>query len=304
MRDNSLREHIEKKTNSSKGRILVKKLITVLTILIWATTAFAAKSVIPQEEFLDYCATGKLSQVGKGVRRGGDLNRMEPTGLSPLICAARDQDDPRVIRYLVRKGAAVDGANFQGMTPLTLAATYNPNVRITVALLESGADPRHEDMLGRTPLTWAAYHNTNPGVMKQLLDAIGDPNSSDSSGMTPLTAAASNPEADMTRLLLESGAQVDRRDADGRTPLSYAAERNSNVEVIRLLLDAGADPLAAGPSGRTPLAYAAASNGPEVLDVLLDHTPQDAKKARQAAKRLAQKNPALKGTSALQRLDN
>ena len=77
------------------SRKLIFALAAVLTLACAAGAA--ARGVMPQDEFLACCARGKLSQVGKGVRRNADVNRLEATGQSPLICAAGEpgtQGDP------------------------------------------------------------------------------------------------------------------------------------------------------------------------------------------------------------------
>jgi ankyrin repeat protein len=55
----------------------------------------------------------------------------------------------------------------------------------------------------------------------------------------------------MTKLLLDHGADVSRRDDEGRTALHYAA--GANRTAVDLLLAAGADPNAVALDGTTPL---------------------------------------------------
>jgi ankyrin repeat protein len=57
--------------------------------------------------------------------------------------------------------------------------------------------------------------------------------------------------ADVTRLLLEHQADVNRRDRDGWTALHYAV--GAGRAAVLLLLEAGADPNAAAADGATPL---------------------------------------------------
>ena len=138
--------------------------------LVVATLPAWAKATMPQEEFLTYCAKGKLSEVSKGVKRKADVNLVQPaSGLSPLLCAAREQDDPRVIEYLVSKGAQVDKANQQGLTPLMTAAMLNPRAKIAQTLLAKGADPRKTDMTGSTATLLAARHSRGEAVLSSLL---------------------------------------------------------------------------------------------------------------------------------------
>merc|ERR1719311_1889246 len=54
------------------------------------------------------------------------------------------------------------------------------------------------------------------------------------------------------RLLLDYGAEVDRADKDGRTPL-YIACQQGHVDAARLLLDKGAEVDRAEKRGTTPL---------------------------------------------------
>jgi hypothetical protein len=87
--------------------------------------------------------------------------------------------------------------------------------------------------------------------------------------------------ADVVGYLLENGANPDRVNAFGKTPLMYAAQ-NDSVESARLLLEHGADPNAATtwPNDRctyplqrarvTALHYAVRYASPELVELLLD----------------------------------
>ena len=61
-----------------------------------------------------------------------------------------------------------------------------------------------------------------------------------------------DPKAEMTKVLLEHGADVDARDSALNTPLHLAAW-NGNAEAAKLLLESGAKIDAAGKFGHTPL---------------------------------------------------
>ena len=70
---------------------------------------------------------------------------------------------------------------------------------------------------------------------------------------------------------LASGADLEARDNNGKTPLHLAAGTNENPAVITALLDAGADLEARHNGGLTPLHGAAVTNeNPAVISALLD----------------------------------
>lgn len=89
--------------------------------------------------------------------------------------------------------------------------------------------------------------------------------STDEEGRTPLMMAANAGSVDVARLLIAAGANVNRADKSGGTPLLLA----SDLTVINVLLAAGADPDVADATGETPLSRAVQRRDLEALSVLL-----------------------------------
>lgn len=58
---------------------------------------------------------------------------------------------------------------------------------------------------------------------------------------TPLHMAARSGQTEIVQFLIESGADVNARDAYGQTPLSVAMDQEADDELIQLLKDSGAD---------------------------------------------------------------
>ena len=79
----------------------------------------------------------------------------------------------------------------------------------------------------------------------------GQSASSTAENRTTCTSPARS-HVDVARLLLDKGAEVDRANKDGTTPL-YVAGHNGHVAAVRLLLDNGADINRADKDGETPL---------------------------------------------------
>ncbi|MBZ5675010.1 MAG: ankyrin repeat domain-containing protein [Acidobacteriia bacterium] len=96
-----------------------------------------------------------------------------------------------------------------------------------------------------------------------------DVNAAEADGSTPLLWAANLNDADLASRLLKAGANPKVRNQLGSTPLAEAA-LNANTEMIKALLDAGADPNAAGPDGQTPLMIVARTANVAAAKLLLD----------------------------------
>ena len=77
-----------------------------------------------------------------------------------------------------------------------------------------------------------------------------------------------------TKLLLESGADINKVDRRGNTPLLAAARTNNNT-CVELLIERGADINNTNNEGRTPLMVAAAYGCIECAKLLLEATYND-----------------------------
>jgi ankyrin repeat protein len=102
-----------------------------------------------------------------------------------------------------------------------------------------------------------------------VLRASADPNLTDTQGMTPLHLGSNlHDDVNMTRSLISHGADVAARDAQGRSPLHYAA-RQGLTRIVHALLKRGAKVHALDRDGRTALHCAAQSYDPSTLTLLL-----------------------------------
>ncbi|WP_020176221.1 quinoprotein dehydrogenase-associated putative ABC transporter substrate-binding protein [Methyloferula stellata] len=88
-----------------------------------------------------------------------------------------------------------------------------------------------------------------------LLEKGADINKKDLQGYTPLTASVRLGSLDTSKYLLERGARVDIPDSDGWLPLLHAVLRN-DVAAIQLLLSKGTNVDSTAPGGFTALAVA------------------------------------------------
>ena len=117
-------------------------------------------------------------------------------------------------------------------------------------------------------LAVAIKSGQRPVAIDMIARKSADVNAAEADGSTPLLWAANLNDTDLASRLLKAGADPKARNRLGSTPLAEAAF-NANTEMIRALLDAGADPNAAGPDGQTPLMIVARTANVEAAKLLL-----------------------------------
>ena len=224
-------------------------------LLLLALALLCVGSLAAQEEFSepwprlspsgyawDYISVNEVREL----LREHEVSETDDSDWSALMYAARNSQNPEVLRILIEAGAQVNRQNERGETPLLLAAGSSnfglgsaPKLEL---LLEFGADVSAKNQVGMTALMMAAREN----------------------GVAEIEA------------LLGAGAEVSATDQFGRTSLMHAAMLGSEPLVVRRLVEAGADPNARTVYGETPLTLAARSRNatPAVVGALLDLTEE------------------------------
>jgi uncharacterized protein len=188
---------------------------------------------------------GHVEMVDLLVARGAPVDARNLAGATALYFAAEGGHLPAVQR-LVERGADVNLTGRSGISPVA-AAAYAGSDPIVEILLAHGADERAADETGKPPIVYAAAR-ARLDIVKRLLARNIDINARYPHDLT-LLMWASGPdekvsEADAIKVatyLLDAGAQIDDRDARGRTALMIAAE-GGHAELVALLLARGADP--------------------------------------------------------------
>jgi len=115
-----------------------------------------------------------------------------------------------------------------------------------------------------------AVNSQNVCRVKELLALEFDPNTKPTkmSGAV-LEIATSLGNIEITKLLIEAGADVNETDCEGGSPLMVACHYNKNVEIVKMLLSAGADINAVTKDGETALMGASSEGHCQVIKTLL-----------------------------------
>jgi ankyrin repeat protein len=236
---------------------------------------------------------GKVDAAKRLLDAGADANAKETWGGQSAIMWAAAQGQPEMIKLLASRGADV-------------------NARGVIHQWERKVitEPRPKDMNkgGFTPLIYAAREGC-VACAKELMAAKADPDLEDPDRVTPLNMALMNMHFEFAAYMIKAGADLDKWDLYGRSPVYMAADVSTlpvkgngamavipsedavtALDVAKLLLDAGANPniqLKRRPpyrdvpqdrggdtilaQGATPLLRAARAGDAKFVDLLLKH---------------------------------
>src|SRR5258708_4174954 len=231
--------------------------------ILWGRLAVCAGLAVP----LLYSADFRLIDAARNRDAAGlrsllkqkvDVNAPDVEGMTPLLWAAHN-DDLDAVKLLLAAGANPKAANRYDITALSEAAVCGDGAMIE-ALVKSGADVNAPFGEGETPLMTASRTGSVIGV-KAMLAAGANVNATDQSrGQTALMWAVAENHADVAKLLVAAGADLNvrstlfdfnfRKVATGGTQAVYSrggltalllAARQGSTESAAVPLDPGAN---------------------------------------------------------------
>ncbi|XP_073802040.1 protein phosphatase 1 regulatory subunit 12A isoform X3 [Danio rerio] len=210
--------------------------------------------------FLAACSSGDTEEVLRMLDRGADINYANVDGLTALHQACID-DNVDMVTFLVEHGACINQPDNEGWIPLHAAASCG-YLDIAEYLISQGASVGVVNSEGETPLDIAeeeameellqneinrqgvdieAARKEEERIMlrdaRQWLNSgqINDVRHTKSGG-TALHVAAAKGYAEVLKLLIQAGYDVNIKDYDGWTPL-HAAAHWGKEEACRILVE-------------------------------------------------------------------
>lgn len=215
---------------------------------------------------------GHAEDIPHLLRMGANVNYQDPIGNTPLIEAVL-LDDLMAIGVLLDHGARTDMEDAFGEGPLFKAALQRNDA--AMAMLLGHDEPINVDQgpgNGETPLKMlASYGDDWLDMTEKLLERGADANKSDLMGFSPLILSVRNNAPKTVRLLHFYGADPNAKDVSGQSVLMHAIQAG-HQDVVSTLLMLEADPNYQNPKGgKTVIQEAIMAGKPEVLRLLLQH---------------------------------
>ncbi|XP_063379537.1 transient receptor potential channel pyrexia-like [Cydia fagiglandana] len=159
---------------------------------------------------------------------------------TPLhLAAARGFSD--CVELLLSEGAKATTKNYKGFTALHLAAMCGSLECVELLLRDGNADPNAEDYTQRTPVHAAVSNSERSCEIIEMLASWGAQiNKKDINGYSPLHTAAKDGLTPCVETLIVLGADVTSKSKKGHTALSVIARKSpKSLVFLRHNLDCG-----------------------------------------------------------------
>jgi ankyrin repeat protein len=252
--------------------------LELVRALIKAGANVKLKSQFGTSAITEAAIIGSAPIVDALLKAGADPNFKTPNGETPLMAAARS-GKVDAAKALLDAGADINAKETWGEQSALMWAAAQSQADMVKFLASKGAnlddhgkinqwerkiiqEPRPKDMNkgGFTPLLYAAREGC-AACVQNLLAAGADPDSEDPDRETPLLLALENMHFDTAAVLVKGGADLDKWDLFGRSPVYMAADvstlplkgngamavlpspdKLTAVDVGRMMLEHGANP--------------------------------------------------------------
>jgi len=217
-------------------------------------------------------------EVGLLLAANANPNNKDVNGWLPLLSAVH-YNRFGMVKALIDAGADVNAASSTGWAPLHWSVNGSDDDRsdITALLIDAGADVNQLSKKQVSPLNLAVAHRHN-AAFSLFVKHGANVNNQAADGWTPLITAVSKNNVAMARALINAGAKLDLAEDDGWSPLHFVfngrkSQPSDTSEMLAYLTGVGADINRKNNLGETPLILAVDNNRFDEIELMLSHKP-------------------------------
>lgn len=188
------------------------------------------------------------------IEKGASTSVLNRDGMTALQLACKI-DNCEAISLLLERGAKLEDRSAHGDTALHISATEGNWIAFDL-LVAGGADINAWDSKGESLLHKQARKGSTVSVAAHLLEKGANIEACNSQGYTPLQCAALTGNKLMFLFLMNHGANIDVHTAKGETLLHITPPSNQDyLDILKVLLEMNLSVNATTCSGLTPLHY-------------------------------------------------
>lgn len=202
------------------------------------TPSWDSNGVSLHDQLKHAISSGNEELVLRLLARRSLPNTPDSQQSDPLVPAAIGDDRLAIARHLLDAGYDIHAKNRNSRTALHLAALYASIDAVEFLFDNAFVQLDASDDYGRTALM-LAIEQRRYEITKLLLQKGADPNVLDRARRAAIHLAVSNSDHETVELLLDHGANANVSFRDGGSILKKALEKD-NLRIARMLLRAGA----------------------------------------------------------------
>ncbi len=230
--------------------------LSILCLFISSCTSY-------EKALWDAVENQEVGNVERLLERGADPEKLPKGKSQTLIEVAARKGDPEIVNMLLEKGVHPDSAR-GSETPLWLAMV-NGNELAAIELVDAGANIEGPKREGFSPFYFAVMEDYLDLVTKMVAHKV-DIHSEGPAG-SPAHEAAENGNFEMLQLLSMNGADMNRINTDGESPIFLAFDAGK-YEAAQWMMENGAVLKGANILGNTVLTNMAEKNDTVALRIL------------------------------------
>lgn len=190
------------------------------------------------EEFIDAVAEQNKVKIQTMLKNGFDVNMANKNGRTALMMAVQI-GNLSILKMLINAGADLEQKAKEGETAFLYACRVSESIKLIEYLIKQGANTQAKNVYDDDALFIAAEYNKNWRVVEYLINTkLYDVNGQNCNyHYTPLMAAVRYNTIDVVNVLIDHGASLYVKDANGWLPVLHAAvnDYDNPTNLIRLL---------------------------------------------------------------------